>query len=113
MSMPPAIVRIVGDQDLATVRDLRAALQTAVGNKNLVVDLRGVSYMDSLAMNELVRAQVACERGGGRMAIVSRNQHLVQLLSLAGITSHVKIVDSINAALAYVEREQHEHESPR
>ena len=101
----PAIVRIVGDQDLATVRDLRVALQTAVGNPNLVIDLRGVAYMDSLAMNELVRAQVACERAGGRVAIVSRNQHLVRLLSLAGITTRVKIADSVNAALAYVERD--------
>ena len=109
MALPPAVVRIAGDQDLATVRDLRAALQTAVGNPNLVIDLRGVSYMDSLAINELVRAQVTCARTGGRCAIVSRNQHLVRLLSLAGLTSHVKIADSINAALAYVESDNGEN----
>jgi anti-sigma B factor antagonist len=59
------IVRPVGELDLATADELEAALKGSTdGHRQLIVDLRGLSFMDSVGLDLLLRwARLAGERG--------------------------------------------------
>jgi anti-anti-sigma factor len=95
----PAVVSIADSElDIATRGRLRARFQQVAANPRVVVDLTGARYMDSTAIDELYRADHNARRLGGKLVIVARNQRIVRLMSIAGLTSHVTIVDSLAAA---------------
>ena len=55
---PPRTLALVGELDVASVRGLGADLSEAVGDlsRDLVVDLRRVTFIDSSALGALVKA---------------------------------------------------------
>lgn len=92
------MVRLAGEFDIATRGEMVAAFQAAADNPRLIVDLTALRYIDSTAIDELFRAAVRSERLAGRMVIVARDQRLIRLLSLAGLTDRLTIVDSLSDA---------------
>lgn len=95
----PAIVRIAeGELDITTRGRLRATFQQVAANPRLVVDLTRTQYMDSGAIDELYRAEHNARQLGGKLVIIARNQRIVRLMSIAGLTAHVTIVDTLEAA---------------
>src|SRR5688500_18153015 len=77
-----AIVTIAGDLDLATVPRLRAAFASdlVAGAAAIVVDLSGVTFMDSTGLSELLRFErdasvrrrrlaIACPEGAARLLL--------------------------------------------
>ncbi len=99
-SLPePAVVSISdGELDITMRGRLRAMFQQVAANPRVVVDLTGTRYIDSTAIDELYRADHTARRLGGKLVIVARNQRIVRLMSIAGLTPHVTIVDSLAAA---------------
>jgi anti-anti-sigma factor len=98
----PAIVRLAGDQDIATRSELAAMFQAVRDNPHVIADLTGLRFIDSTAIDELYRAADRADTLRGRLVIVARNQRLVRLLSIAGLTGRAPIVDTIALALALV-----------
>jgi anti-anti-sigma factor len=94
----PAIVRLTGEFDIATRSEMCAAFQAAAGNSRVIVDLTAVRYIDSAAIDELFRAAVRSQRLSGRMLLVTHDQRLIRLLSLAGLTDRLTIVDTLEDA---------------
>ena len=52
------------------------------GRRCLVLDLSGVSYVDSIGVAELIRSHIIVTRGGGRLALAAIPDHLGQLLRM-------------------------------
>ena len=96
----PAIVRVTGDVDIATRHELHGAFQSVRDNPRVIVDLTGLSYIDSTAIEQLFRAEKRSAEIHGRLVIVARNQRLIRLLSIAGITARAPIVETLRAALS-------------
>lgn len=94
------MVRLAGEFDISTRSEICAALQAAAGNPRVIVDLTGLDYIDSTTIDELFRAAMRAERLAGRMVIVTPDQRLIRLLSLAGLTERLTIVDTLEAAQA-------------
>jgi len=94
----PAIVRLAGEHDIATRHDVHLVFQKVRENPRVVVDLRGVTYVDSTIIDELFRAEMRASALGGKLVIVARNQRLIRLLSIAGLTARTPIVDTLAAA---------------
>jgi anti-sigma B factor antagonist len=94
----PAIVRLAGELDIATRGEMCAAFQAAAGNPRVIVDLTALRYLDSAAIDELFRAAVRSQRLSGRMLLVTHDQRLIRLLSLAGLTDRLTIVDTLEDA---------------
>jgi anti-anti-sigma factor len=94
----PAIVRLAGEQDIATRHEVHLAFQKVRENPRVIVDLTGLNYVDSTAIDELYRAESRALALNGKLVIVSRNQRMVRLLSIAGLTARTPIVDSLKAA---------------
>ena len=89
------IVRADGVVDLATMRPMREAVRALIltGVKHVVLDLRGVSYMDSAGLSVILTAKHGVEDQRGQVYVVTqpgaaeRSLHLVQLdrlVQLAG-----------------------------
>ncbi|HEY6234107.1 MAG TPA: STAS domain-containing protein [Candidatus Elarobacter sp.] len=94
----PAIVRLAGEHDIATRHEVHLAFQKVRENPYVIVDLTGLTYVDSTAIDELYRAESRALELNGKLVIVARNQRMIRLLSIAGLTARTPIVDSLRAA---------------
>ncbi len=84
---PTAIVRAVGEIDIATMGAFRSVLEElmVVGHVRLVVDLSGVTFMDSTGLGVLigVRRKIGVFRG--ELALVADQPFLVRLLEITAL----------------------------
>jgi anti-anti-sigma factor len=99
-SAGPAIVRLEADYDRAARNDVRLAFQRVRNNPRVIVDLTGVRSLDADTIDELFRAETRTVSLQGKLMIVARNQRLIRLLSIAGLTARTPIVDTLDAAVA-------------
>jgi anti-anti-sigma factor len=95
----PAVVRLEGEQDIATRNDVQLAFQQVRHNPRIIVDLTRLRSIDSNVMTELFRAESRALALDGKLVIMARNQRLIRLLSIAGITARTPIVDTMDSAL--------------
>jgi anti-anti-sigma factor len=98
----PAIVRLEGEQDIATRNDVKLAFQRVRDNPRVIVDLTNLSYIDSSVIDELFRAETRAFALDGKLVIMARSQRLIRLLSIAGLTTRTPIVDTLDSALRTV-----------
>ena len=79
-----AIVKVTGDITLNKGGDvlLKDKVQSLIqqGQKNLVIDLSGVSYVDSAGLGELVQAYATTKNRGGALKLLSVTKRLRDLL---------------------------------
>ena len=55
------------------------------GNKKLLLNLRGVEYVDSAGLGELVKTHTTLARHGGQLKIVNINKKVQDLFKLTGL----------------------------
>ncbi len=60
------------------------------GEKNVVLNLAKVPYIDSAGLGEIIRSFTAMRKSGGNLKLLSPNQRLIDLLS---ITKLVNVFD--------------------
>jgi anti-anti-sigma factor len=79
-------VHPIGDLDMATARVLRAALAADLHEfRSVVVDLAGVTFMDSTGLAALLEARRALLADGRTLTVQHAQAQTRQLLELAGI----------------------------
>lgn len=85
----------------APQQDLRRAVDELIGNgvKRLVINLTGVSYMDSSGIGELVRTFTGLRKAGGRCVFYGVNKQVLMLLKMVRLDTVLKIVEDETAAL--------------
>lgn len=95
-----AVLRVVGELDLTTSPKLARHLEELAvdfGNP-LVVDLSGVTFIDSSGLSCLVTARRVVASAEGRLALVASDRTL-QLLRLTNMDSVFHLYDSVQLAL--------------
>ena len=95
-----AVVALQGELDLYNAQAVRDALTAAVKEaQRVVVDLGGVTFIDSTAMGLLIeaRSQLA-ERSA--FVLASPGVETRRALQVSGLDRHFTISDSVDAALA-------------
>jgi anti-sigma B factor antagonist len=60
----------------------------------VVIDLRGLEFMDSTGLHLLLQAQQHAEESGRRLALIRGREQVHRLLSLTGMEELITIVDS-------------------
>ncbi|MBB4663573.1 STAS domain-containing protein [Conexibacter arvalis] len=83
-----------GELDLATAPLLIAALRAHDDCDQLVIDLRGLSFMDSSGLRLLVSEHDRAERGGYELALVRGGPEVDRLLRLTRLDETLPFVDA-------------------
>ena len=81
-------VVVTGEVDIDTAAQLRTRLLAAVRDHDLVVlDLSGVTFMDSQGLSVLIRAAAAATARGAELRVEKVSDRVLRLLELAGLTA--------------------------
>jgi anti-sigma B factor antagonist len=80
------ILTLDGDFELAHAPEIGHRLTHVLNSRgfDLVVDLRGVSFLDSKTLRLLLSALRHCESQGRRLVLVRPNQHVWRVFEIAG-----------------------------
>ncbi len=102
-----AIVKITGDITLSKGGDvqLKDKVQSLIqqGHKNLLVDLSGVSYVDSSGLGQLVQAYATTKNRGGALKLLNVTKRLRDLLVVTKLLTVFDAYDSEATAVASFE----------
>jgi anti-sigma B factor antagonist len=94
------VVRATGDIDAVTASGLRDALNDS-GAAHLVVDLRGVTFLDSTGLGVLVGALKRLRQRGGSLVIVTnRSGPVRRLFELTSMSRAFDLRTSVLDAIA-------------
>jgi anti-sigma B factor antagonist len=94
------VLSLTGELDLYTAPALRAALQGVVGRspQRLVVDLAGVTFIDSTALGALVEAR--SQLGDGKaFALAAPGLEVRRALEVSGLDRHFAVHETIETAI--------------
>jgi len=99
-----AIVTVTGDITLNKGGDvlLKDKVQSLIqqGSKNILLDLSGVSYVDSTGLGELVQAYATTKNRGGALKLLSVTKRLEDLLIVTKLLTVFDTLDAEADALA-------------
>ncbi len=85
------VLRLSGELDLVGVPDLRSAFDQVVGQDSVVVDLRGVTFIDSMGLSTLVWAATTRTHDGRPPLRFIRGPNLVQrVFEIAGLDGQLE-----------------------
>jgi anti-sigma B factor antagonist len=93
------VVAVSGEVDVATAPVLRDGINAVIadGARHLIVNLEGVDFMDSAALNLLIAAHR--ELGPGSMGVVISRANLGRLFAVSGIDAVIPVFESLDAAV--------------
>ena len=94
-----AIVRPRGELDLGTVETLRAALEGIESAGRVVLDLRGLSFIDSTGVHLLVALHQHAQRDGFQLTLVAPAAPADRAIQLCGLDQTLPFVpegDAVN-----------------
>jgi len=88
-------LRPTGELDISTTPMLEARLREARdrGHRRLVVDLRGLEFMDSTGLTLLTRWTLESRRDGFDLSLVAGHERIQRLFDLSGMTPHFTFTD--------------------
>ncbi len=89
---------LLGDGDTLLREQVSRLL--AQGNRQVVLNLAGVPYVDSSGLGEIVRAMTAVKRAGGILKLASPTRRLVDILNITKLSSILESYDTEDAAVA-------------
>jgi anti-anti-sigma factor len=87
-----AIVQPRGELDVATVETLRAALDGIESAERLVLDLSGLSFIDSSGLHLLVALHQRAQRDGFQLEIVAPAAPVDRAIRLCGLDELLPLV---------------------
>ena len=84
-----------GELDMATVGELEACFREAhdAGFRRLIVDLRGLDFMDSTGLTLLTRWTLGAQLDGYEFAVIPGNDRIKRLFELTGLKPHFTFLD--------------------
>jgi anti-sigma B factor antagonist len=97
----PAVVHLSGRLDLLSAAEVKRQLAETVsaGHARLVIDLGGVSFIDSSGLGALIGGLKAARVAGGDLRIANPNEQAKVILSLTTLDRVLKAYGSVEEAL--------------
>ena len=93
------VVRVEGELDVASAPDLRDALLALLnrGADPLVLDLRGVTFMDSTGVGSLLRIHHRAGLLGGSVHFVADHPAVLRVLDLMQLRRRLHVCPTVSA----------------
>jgi anti-sigma B factor antagonist len=98
------VLAFSGDLDGILIDEFeRAVIETAQEDKGcVIVDLGGVTYLDSQAFGRLLKAHVVLEHSGGDIAIIASGSDTSRIIRTFGADYLLGVFDDVGAAAEYL-----------
>ena len=95
------MLTLSGELDLLSAPALERALERLSESdaELIIVDLRGLEFMDSTGLHLLVQAQQNAHASGRRLALIKGGEQVQRLFELTGVTENLTIVESADELL--------------
>lgn len=90
MAHAPVVITLEGEYDIANAPELLEILTSGSQQAAVVADLRNVTFLDSAALSQLVRANARLTESGGSLTLV---------LPESGPVARVMTITQLDAAL--------------
>jgi anti-sigma B factor antagonist len=89
------VLKLRGDLDLYTSPEFDDALVALEGEKwpTIVLDMRELAFLDSMALRLVMRTHARAEQDGRRLVLVRGPDFLDRVLELSGLAQHLDVVD--------------------
>jgi anti-sigma B factor antagonist len=96
------MIRAAGELDLSSAPSLSTAAENAFadGSQVLMLDLSGITFMDSTGISAVLTAHRAAEARGAVVAVIAPSDIAMRVLQIIGVEHLLHIYDSIDEALA-------------
>jgi anti-sigma B factor antagonist len=81
------VISVVGEIDVATAPQLRESLHGVIaeGRSTVVLDLLGVTFLDSTALGVLVGGLKRCRELGGELHVVVADARIRKIFEITGL----------------------------
>jgi stage II sporulation protein AA (anti-sigma F factor antagonist) len=90
------VVAVRGELDLDTMSELNAALAADEGLAATVIDLRGLTFIDSSGVSGVLAAARRARDAGSRLACVPGQPQIQRVFELTGVDTVLEWVDGPN-----------------
>ncbi len=99
---PWTVVDVQGEVDMFTAPKLRERIVEAVdqGRYKIIVNLQGVSFMDSTGLGTLVGGLKRVKEHDGALALVCSSRPVLTVLSITGLNNVFPIHETVEQAVA-------------
>jgi anti-sigma B factor antagonist len=96
------LVRAVGELDMSTAPSLTTATEDAFGDgyRLLLLDLSGLSFMDSTGLSALLSVHRDAQARGAHAAIIAPSDTALRVLEMLGVEQVLNIYPTLDAAVA-------------
>lgn len=95
------VVALAGELDIYTVPEFRSALDSPeAGSGRLVIDLTGVTLLDSSGLGVLVSMLNRTRSGEGELGLVCPQRHIRRVFEITGLRRAFVFGDSVEAVRA-------------
>jgi anti-sigma B factor antagonist len=94
------VVTVNGEIDVTSAPVLRDALAgpSTTESPHIVVDLRGVTFLDSTALGVLVGAHKQCRERGGELGLAISEPRILKIFEITGLTDVFTITPTPESA---------------
>jgi anti-sigma B factor antagonist len=98
------VVAVTGELDLYSAEQLQRALAELIdkGAQGVVLDLMGVSFIDSAGLSVLISAAKAIRSLGGRLIVAADDRRILRLLQITGLERSIHVERSLVEAVENV-----------
>ena len=99
-----AVVFMQGSADIAGHDSFKPEMAKAHTDpaKNVVLDIRQLNFLTSLAVGEMIALAKVKKAAGGRVVIAGPNQYVLGVFEKARIGSVIPVYDTVEEAIAAV-----------
>jgi anti-anti-sigma factor len=94
------LLSLKGELDMAGVDQFERLLNTdrPTGTGTVVVDLRGLTFIDSSGLRALIMADQEVRESGGSFVVVRGTDRVNEVLEMTGVAQRIELVDEPPAA---------------
>ena len=90
--------RLIVGEPVSTLRErIREICET--GSPNIILDMKGVDYIDSTGLGGMVISFTSLRKGGGALKLLNLNQRNIELLVLTKLTTVFELFDDEQEAV--------------
>ncbi|MBH1934800.1 STAS domain-containing protein [Streptomyces sp. AV19] len=88
-------IELVGEIDIMAEQELAPRIEALAGRRraDLVIDLRGVTFLDASGLRLLLRARNRAVRGGGRLRVVRGGPRVAKVIRIVRLETAFSWLD--------------------